>query len=119
MNPYAAPSGMEAGDAAMEPSPADRINSGVRDRAADRAASKARGVAAQPADLSAGSEVRDSKGKLVGKIETVEADGAVVSAEGGRVKVPLEAFGKNKKGLILGITKAEFDAAVASATAAP
>jgi hypothetical protein len=119
MNPYAVPSGMEAGDRAIEPSAADRINTGVRDAAADRTASRARGTAAAAADITPGSEVRDSKGKVVGTVEAVETDGAVVATAAGRVKVPLDAFGKNRKGLMLGITKAEFDAAVANATSAP
>lgn len=42
----------------------------------------------------------------------------MVAAAAGRVKVLLEAFGKDRKGLMLSITKAEFDAAVASAMSA-
>ena len=118
MNPYAPPSGMEAHDSAIEPSVTDRLNTTVRDRAADSAARNARGTAAAAGDIVTGSEVRDSRGKIVGMVEAVESDGAVVAAAAGRVKVPLEAFGKNRKGLMLGITKAEFDAAVASAMAA-
>jgi hypothetical protein len=78
-----------------------------------------RGSAAAAADLVAGAPVRDSRGSVVGTIEMAEADGAVVATGAGKVKVPLEAFGKNRKGLLLGITKADFDAAVAAAVAQP
>ena len=76
-------------------------------------------VAATAADIVAGSALSDSKGDPIGTIESVDAEGAVVASGATRVRVPLEAFGKNKNGLLLGITKAEFDAAAAQATAQP
>jgi hypothetical protein len=75
----------------------------------------ARAVPANPDDVTVGSEVRDSKGALVGTIDSVSMSAAVVSSPGGKVEVPLEGFGKNNKGLLIGMTKAEFDAAVAAA----
>jgi hypothetical protein len=66
-------------------------------------------------DIKVGLEVRDSKGAVVGKIEEVTLSVAVLHADGGKVEVPLEAFGKNSKGLLIGMTKAEFDALVAQA----
>jgi hypothetical protein len=66
-------------------------------------------------DIKVGAEVRDSKGAVVGKIEEVTLSVAVLHADGGKVEVPLEAFGKNSKGLLIGMTKAEFDALVAQA----
>ena len=76
-------------------------------------------VAAKPEEVTAGSQVTDSRGVSIGTIETVEADGAVVVTGSSKVKVPLEAFGKNSDGLLLGITKAEFDALVAGTAAGP
>ena len=73
-------------------------------------------VPASAADLVVGSQVRDKSGAEIGMIEGVEADGVVVASAAGKVKVPTEAFGKDKKGLLLQISKAEFDAAVHSAT---
>ena len=74
-----------------------------------------RAVPAKPDDVTVGSEIRDSKGVVLGKVDSVSMSAAVVSAEGGKVEVPLESFGKNNKGLLLSLTKAEFDAAVAAA----
>ncbi|RYD89430.1 MAG: hypothetical protein EOP61_31665 [Sphingomonadales bacterium] len=65
--------------------------------------------------MTIGSEIRDSKGAVLGKVDSVSMSAAVVAAEGGKVEVPLESFGKNNKGLLLSLTKAEFDAAVAAA----
>ena len=73
---------------------------------------------ATAADIVAGSQLSDSKGEPIGTIESVDAEGAVVASGTTRIRVPLESFGKNSKGLLLGITKGEFDALVAKATAA-
>lgn len=75
----------------------------------------ARAVPATPGDVTVGSEVRDSKGVVIGTIESVSMAAAVVASTGGKVEVPLEGFGKNNKGLLIGMTKADFDAAVAAA----
>jgi|GEM_PF-2458640 len=75
----------------------------------------ARAVPAAPDDVTVGSEVRDSKGVMIGTIDSVSMSAAVVASPGGKVEVPLEGFGKNNKGLLVGMTKAEFDAAVAAA----
>jgi hypothetical protein len=97
----------------------EQIFKATRDAEMDRLAKKARAVAAKPSDVVAGREVRDSRGVLVGTVESVDAQGAVVAAGAGRVMVPLEAFGVNKYGLILEVTKAEFETLVANATAGP
>lgn len=81
----------------------------------DQIARASRAVPARPEEVTAGSEIRDKKGTLIGTIETVSMAAAVVLSPGGRVEVPLEAFGKNSRGLLIGMTKAEFDAAVAAA----
>lgn len=118
MNPYGTPRGMEAGNTTADPSGVDLLARRARESAVDRSAVKARGVAATAADIIPGNGVNDSRGKPVGTIESVASDGAVVVTGAGKVMVPLDAFGKNKKGLMLAVTKAEFDAAVASATGA-
>ena len=86
------------------------------DRRAGKSSGNARNVAAAPDDVQAGAEVRDPKGVLVGRIESVSMSAAVVVTETGKVEVPLEAFGKNKKGLLISMSKADFDKAVAEAT---
>ena len=105
------------------PSRMDQIADGTRD-ASDRRAQQAarRGDGARPAaasDLVVGAAVSDARGAKIGTIESVEADGVVVAADAGKVKVPLDAFGKNRGGLLLGVGKAEFEALVAKAHAAP
>jgi len=74
-----------------------------------------RQVPAKPEDVVAGAEVRDKKGLRVGAIASVSMGSAVLKADGGAVEVPLEAFGKDSTGLLIGLTKAEFDKLVAEA----
>lgn len=121
MNPAGAPRGMEAHENAGNLSTRDEIERLKRQKELEERndSSGAGGSAAAASDIVAGSEVRDKRGKVVGTVETVDADGAVVATAAGKVKVPLDAFGKNRKGLLIGITKAEFDAAVAEAVAQP
>lgn len=81
-----------------------------------RAAKKKKGDGAVPAtqaDIVAGSPIRDIKGLSIGTVDRLDADGVVVLTQSGRVKVPLDAFGKDAKGLVFAITKAEFDQMVA------
>lgn len=83
-----------------------------------RRARKSAAVAATAADVTVGAQVSDFEGATLGTVEAVDSDGAVITTGTSKVEVPLEAFGKNDQGLLLGITKAEFDALVAGATAA-
>ena len=71
-------------------------------------------VVATPADLQAGVAVLDPQGGMVGTVEQVEADGAIVSTGNVRAKMPLESFGKNNRGLVISMTRADFEAAVAA-----
>ncbi len=110
------------------------VDSGPQDKSstttnADAAAKAKRDQAAKPsrkgpmpatsADLVAGSQIFDKKGVAVGTVDRVDSDGVVVATATGRVKVPLEAFGKDAKGLVFSVTKAEFDQIVAGAGSAP
>lgn len=70
---------------------------------------------AKPADLTNGATIADSKGVEVGYIKAVDSDGVVVATQSGQVKVPADAFGKNSKGLLIGMSKADFDKLVAQA----
>jgi hypothetical protein len=74
-----------------------------------------RQVPAKPEDVVAGAQVRDKKGLRVGAIESVSMGSAVLKADGGAVEVPLDAFGKDPTGLLISLTKAEFDKLVAEA----
>lgn len=72
-----------------------------------------RPVPVKPEDVTAGSEVRDSKGVVIGSIERVGMDYAVVASPGGKVEVEFASFAKNNKGLLINMRKAKFDAIVA------
>lgn len=76
----------------------------------------ARARAARPEEVTAGKTVRDSKGTAIGTVESASMSAAVVASEGGKVEVPLDSFGLDSKGLLIGIAKAEFDALVQQAT---
>ena len=83
-------------------------------------AARKRNDPARPAkaeEVTAGSIVKDATGTQLATIEGVETDGAILSNGTGKVKVPLEAFGLNKGGLLLDITKPQFDELVAQANA--
>lgn len=76
-------------------------------------------TAATAADVKAGVPVFDQKGGVVGKVESVSAKGAVVSTGKVKAEVPVSSFGKNDKGLVISMTKAELDAASAKSAPPP
>ena len=59
--------------------------------------------------------MNDKTGAPLARIDEVDADGVVVSTGLAKVKVPKEAFGHNKAGLLLDMTKAQFQQVVAQA----
>ena len=48
-----------------------------------------------------GVEVYDQSGALVGKVDSVSSDGAIVNTGKARAEIPLSSFGKNDKGLVV------------------
>jgi hypothetical protein len=66
-------------------------------------------------ELAIGASVNDNTGAPMAKIAEVDADGVVVSMGMAKVKVPVQAFGHNKAGLLLDMTKAQFEQVVAQA----
>ena len=62
-------------------------------------------------DIKTGATVIDQQGGSVGTIETVNAEGAVIATGKARVQLPLGSFGKSPSGLVIGMTKAELEAA--------
>ena len=116
--PSAPASSTAADDAATRSMSAERRwqTDAVRD--AERPASS-RKNASRPAkaeELTAGATIADNKGVELGYIKSVEPDGVVVATTAGQIKVPADAFGKNSKGLLIGMSKADFDKLVAQAT---
>ena len=83
----------------------------------NRQASRNKGgaVPAMPDQVIVGSEVHDLAGLAIGTVDSVSANAAVVASPGGKVEVPLEAFGIDGQRLLIGIAKVDFDAAVAAA----
>ena len=77
-------------------------------------AGEAKLVAVTEADIKAGDTVRDTAGGLVGKVESVDASGAVVATGKSRVQIPVTSFGKNQQGLVITMTRAELDAAASA-----
>jgi hypothetical protein len=71
-------------------------------------------VAATAADLRAGSAVHDQAGGLVGTIESADASGAVVATGTVRARLPLASFARNNQGVIIGMTRAQLEAAAAA-----
>lgn len=66
---------------------------------------------ATTADVKAGASVYDSAGVSIGKIESVSGKNAVLSSGGTKASIPISSFAKNGKGLMIGMTKSEFEAA--------
>lgn len=75
---------------------------------------KGKAVPAKASDIKAGSALRDVTGVPIGSIEAIEGEEAVVVTADGKVKIPLIGFGKDKIGLLLGMTAAELKAAMSA-----
>jgi hypothetical protein len=73
-------------------------------------------VPAAPSDIVPGSPVRDILGEPVARIDTVDAEGVIVTTGTAKVRMPANAFGKDQLGLLLGITAGKFRSLVAKAT---
>lgn len=83
------------------------------DEAAAKAAASAQ--ADLRAKLVAGTDVYGKNGAPVAKIKSVDGDNVVLTSTKGDVTIPITGIGTNAQGLYLGMTQAEFDAAVAAA----
>jgi hypothetical protein len=60
--------------------------------------------------------VYDQKGDLVGKIESMSGDNAVVSTGSARASIALSSFAKSDQGLVISMTKGELNAAAKKTT---
>ncbi|HJP67386.1 MAG TPA: hypothetical protein VJ846_00670, partial [Sphingomicrobium sp.] len=70
---------------------------------------------AKPNELVAGADINDKTGVFIAKIQKVDPDGIIVANGVSAVKIPADAFGHNKAGLLLDTSKADFDKLVAQA----
>lgn len=66
---------------------------------------------ATAADVKAGATVYDTTGAVVGKVVSSSAKGVVVNTGSLKASIPLSAFGKSDKGLVISMTKDELEAA--------
>jgi hypothetical protein len=116
-------SDMGAHDTATQPSNLDLIRNGIRNNDMDRTAQALRDKLgpARPAkaqELTAGAIVNDTAGVVIAKIYSVAPDGVVLTTGVAKLKVPADAFGHNKAGLLLDMSKAQFDKIATQANAA-
>jgi hypothetical protein len=74
-------------------------------------------VAVAKADVRTGATVLGSDGAAVGKIESVLADAAVVSTGKAKAQIPFTSFGKTDKGLVIAMSKSQFEAAASGKSA--
>jgi hypothetical protein len=65
---------------------------------------------ATAADLAKGVAVNDPSGSPVGTIDSTTDDTVVLLVGDRRIQVSRNTIGKNEKGLVIGLTKAEIDA---------
>lgn len=74
-------------------------------------------VPATLADITPGSQLRDSLGKPIATVVSVAGEEAMVDTGAMKINVPVAAFGKDDDGLLLGITAAQFNELVNATTA--
>jgi hypothetical protein len=70
--------------------------------------------ASSAVSVTPGTSVVDASGAPVGTIESVTAQGAVVSTGTAKANLPLNAFAKRDNGVAISMTKAELEAAVSN-----
>ncbi len=102
-------------DQAAPPAQEPQSSTALTRQANEPAAAATEVKAATAADIKAGAEVFDQKGGAVGKVESVAADGVVVSTGTVKAKIPASSLGKSDKGLVIAMTKSEFEAAAKKA----
>ena len=73
-------------------------------------------VPAAATDIVPGSPLRDIKGEPIARVDAVDAEGVIVVTGATKVRLPVNAFGKDGLGLLLGITADKFRALVVKAT---
>ncbi len=69
------------------------------------------------ADLVEGAAVRGSDGNPVGTIEFTDAEGATVTTGSAKLYLRVNNFRKDEQGLLIGATRAQFEAAAAQIAA--
>jgi hypothetical protein len=106
-----------ASDAATTGGTATTESTTTADSASAQAPSTGQPVAVSKADVKTGATVLGSDGAAVGKIESVSADAAVVSTGRAKAQIPFTSFGKTDKGLVIAMSKTQFEAAASGKSA--
>lgn len=70
---------------------------------------------AKAQELVVGADINDKAGVFIAKIQKVDPDGVIVANGVSAVKIPADAIGHNKAGLLLDTLKVDFDKLVAQA----
>ncbi|HVF94028.1 MAG TPA: hypothetical protein VM900_06910 [Sphingomonas sp.] len=81
-------------------------------------AAPAAAAPAAAATPTVGAAVFDSAGVEIGKIESVANGAVIVASPTGKISLPATSIGQSAKGLAIGMTKADLDAAAQQAQAA-
>ncbi|TZG29191.1 preprotein translocase subunit YajC [Sphingomonas montanisoli] len=89
----------------------------AQDAAAPAAAPATAPAATATANVAAGATVTDVKGGAVGTIASTDGTNAVIDTGVVKATVPVSAFAKGDKALLIGMTKAELEAAAKGAGA--
>lgn len=84
------------------------------DEAATQAAAAAK--SALMASLTPGANINGVNGASIGTVKAVEGDNVLVASPKGEVRVPVAGFSAGPNGLVLGMSAADFEAAVTAAT---
>ncbi len=75
--------------------------------------------ASTAAAVTAGATVKDTSGGTVGTIKSVDGEYALLDTSKVQVKLPVTAFATQGSGLVVGMTKAQIEAAAAASKPAP
>ncbi len=86
----------------------------------DEAAVQAAAAASEQlrARLAPGTEVRGKAGAVVARVKALDGDNVIMTTSKGEVRIPISGIGVNAQGPYIGMTQAEFDAAVSANTGA-
>jgi hypothetical protein len=85
-------------------------------RAAEAKYGRARPAKAN--EITVGATVNDNAASPVATVAAVDPDGVVLAMGASKIKVPAEALGHNKAGLLVDMSKTQFERVVAQANAA-
>ena len=100
--------------ASVQESPARQEAEPASEAAASTEAEPGPVTEAQVTDVRTGMQVRDSEGGMVGTVESVDGEGAIVFTGNLRAKLPFRSFGKNNLGLVISLSRSELEAAASA-----